>query len=832
MYAVYKDLLSYSAMLEVGSVPFSKSWPKPNYEKLLESGMDSWRVDAIRALREVVEQIPRRKVYKRTFQCTCAVFREFALRVVDGEYDNLQDLYDSLIKHEDYRRFSDCFDKFFEIAKLYAEFGHSQDIPQFSIVHYFKFYPYGYTGDTLNNVYVAVLKDVPYKEKYAAWSPSEEETFSLFADALRKRFKEQEGTVKSSVHTKKDNKDNYHIYWFAEINSPENREYYICRKIGKNLIKVKGPFSDVHSAMDYQQNHFDEIEDSFAAMKNFPSERGESNQERVGEIRREGNVSPDNFTKAFGFRGVEFGNYVEGPRRQKDLNDAYDALMDLSKVTGLPPRALSLGGKLGLAFGARGRGGKNPALAHYESMKTVINLTKKRGAGSLGHEWFHALDNMLAREHEKGVSAFFTESHCGVSHVELSRAMSELCEVINSKTGLTDRSTMLDKYRTKPYWGTTPEYMARAFESYLKSKLKQEGIRNDYLVNVLDEDVWKSRTSAPYAYPTKEELEVIQPCFDNLFSNIQQRAEDENIVLYSASADIEVKSLESKIIPCDKLWPEELGLLAFGEQVLGIQTAFYNGDPRLHGHFDTSTSTIYLNRSSECDLPWVFAHEAFHAMKEDDPVLYQDIMKLAGGEEAFSTEKMDAYRKDRQNPNMSDDLVRQEMLADTFADIATRRRYIVSMAEKKPNTIRRVVNYLTRAIEKFRSVFLGSERASTEDKYPNVRIPSDQYQKLYSGIESLQKELMQRQHLTKGQNMFLSMLADAPRFDGKIHSPYAYSPDKQFKFDCMAFEAMTELHPEIPREKIAAAVASFSPAGKLRYEDRLMASDRGRGFER
>jgi hypothetical protein len=59
--------------------------------------------------------------------------------------------------------------------------------------------------------------------------------------------------------------------------------------------------------------------------------------------------------------------------------------MDMSEVLNLPPRALSLNGKLGLAFGARGKGGKNPPLAHYESAKVVINLTKKKGAGNLGH---------------------------------------------------------------------------------------------------------------------------------------------------------------------------------------------------------------------------------------------------------------------------------------------------------------------------------------------------------------------------------------------------------------------------------------------------------------
>lgn len=80
--------------------------------------------------------------------------------------------------------------------------------------------------------------------------------------------------------------------------------------------------------------------------------------------------------------------------RRKALNECYDALMDLADVCGVSPKALSLDGKLGMAFGSRGSGNAN---AHYEPGKVVINMTKTKGAGSLAHEWFHALDNYFAK---------------------------------------------------------------------------------------------------------------------------------------------------------------------------------------------------------------------------------------------------------------------------------------------------------------------------------------------------------------------------------------------------------------------------------------------------
>lgn len=124
------------------------------------------------------------------------------------------------------------------------------------------------------------------------------------------------------------------------------------------------------------------------------------NRERRGPAKRTGNVTGEDFKEVFGFRGVEFGEWNNQDERQALLNDAWDGLMDLADVLGIPPRAISLGGDLALAFGARGHGLQS-ARAHYETDRAVINLTKERGAGSLAHEWFHALDHYFGRQDGK-----------------------------------------------------------------------------------------------------------------------------------------------------------------------------------------------------------------------------------------------------------------------------------------------------------------------------------------------------------------------------------------------------------------------------------------------
>lgn len=117
------------------------------------------------------------------------------------------------------------------------------------------------------------------------------------------------------------------------------------------------------------------------------------NLERVGPDRREGDVTEADLLSRFGFRGVQYGNWVNQKERQFMLNATYDSMADMAQALGVPDRFMGLHGRLGLALGARGQGGR--AAAHYERGLKVLNLTKTMGAGATAHEWVHALDHWL-----------------------------------------------------------------------------------------------------------------------------------------------------------------------------------------------------------------------------------------------------------------------------------------------------------------------------------------------------------------------------------------------------------------------------------------------------
>ena len=117
----------------------------------------------------------------------------------------------------------------------------------------------------------------------------------------------------------------------------------------------------------------------------------------------------------------------------------------------------------------------------------------------------------------------------------------QLVSNVISQSGLEERCKNLDKRREKPYWTLPEEEMARAFEVYLKEKLKERGIQNDYLVNYRSEESWAKATENgfqmenTYPYPSATEIADIKAAFDYLFDSIRfkyGRYDDDRDILY------------------------------------------------------------------------------------------------------------------------------------------------------------------------------------------------------------------------------------------------------------------------------------------------------------
>ncbi len=124
------------------------------------------------------------------------------------------------------------------------------------------------------------------------------------------------------------------------------------------------------------------------------------------------------FKTLFGLRDVQSGNWVlRDPNSAAfHVKQATHAFADLADIIGEPDGLISMHGRLAIAFGARGSGNagfRGAARAHYEPVHRIINLTKMGGGGCLGHEWFHAMDNLVTEAelgHPGNSDTYLTET--------------------------------------------------------------------------------------------------------------------------------------------------------------------------------------------------------------------------------------------------------------------------------------------------------------------------------------------------------------------------------------------------------------------------------------
>lgn len=508
--------------------PLSKLFPEPDYEKMAAEGTDNRTLAMLALLRNMIPAKPRVPHRLNRWAKQVDDVRDTAGQLLDGSLPAGKFI--DRIRQERGSYYSEMV-KTWEMlhrlppAQMKQAAGYRVKSHAYSMVNGKEYNPPKVVHTLENEKGRSVLNS--------------EDLNDLYKKA--KAYFEQQSALPKSA----DSKTKLDIY--------QNRrtgEVFIA--YGKNKTSLQGGFKTVAEARDYVKNNRAELLEKLNALREQSREeqRNASNRDRTGPDRREGNVTPEKFSGAFGFRGVQFGNYVEGPRRQSDLNRAYDSLMDMADVLKVPAKALSLNGRLGLAFGARGKGGKNAAAAHYEPGEVAINLTKGHGAGSLAHEWFHALDNYFgqydaAREGEiTSGDKFMTSNNKRwpqwndkekeYLHPVRQEVYDAFKGVVNAvhKSGMVNRARRLDEVRSKPYWSTDVEMAARAFERYVQDRAKAAGVENDFLVNIRKADDHGSPET--YAYPTDAELDGgIRRAFDNLFRTLKTRETDRGVAFYS-----------------------------------------------------------------------------------------------------------------------------------------------------------------------------------------------------------------------------------------------------------------------------------------------------------
>lgn len=606
-----KDMVfNYAKKGDANGTKLSEIFPKPNFASMLKSGVSLDVLAEVKALYMLSKAFAKKK---RTFQRNLQVVRmmgtaaRYVLSKDAGiETDDMaKATYESVMGIVGKNGYTEA------VRRVVDELGTDfldvdfTDTPVPGMAN-FREDSNGYYVAPDGKTYVWTSIDTGTKFYYKEGSST---LFDTMDDAW-KAYVEQVRKSHQTAETKPKHKMS--VYFTPGVKN----SYYIAVKINKDVIKLKGGFENSKDAFKYINDYSTELNaeiDRIADERRKGGERGESNvdierkirniveRDRVGRDWRNGaDVSEEDFMNTFGFRGVQFGNWASQKERQMHLNKAYDAFMDLSEVLGVSPKALGLGGELGFAFGARGRG---TALAHYEPGSNVINLTKNRGAGCVAHEWFHALDFYLSKD----MNPATTGRYKAETRDELKKVFDGIMKSIRG-TEYYEFARKIDSTKDKPYWSEPTELGARAFEAYVKTRLAEKGQTDDYLSAFVANEEGAESTGEPGFYPVGDEMQKIGEAFQNVFDTMEERVGDDGkSYLFQIGAE---EPGTDNVTPAQQLATEAI-ITALGENAgLDVVMESQEKGQRVAAEQNADTEMMALsNNEQEFDSMKKMAHD-------------------------------------------------------------------------------------------------------------------------------------------------------------------------------------------------------------------------------
>lgn len=409
--------------------------------------------------------------------------------------------------------------------------------------------------------FIPLEKEYDSKEEAIAAREEEHEEFNRLAnEAIAAATKKSGDSVEKSYfhithYYDKGSDGKYHWYYGVALDDKYGPKKTAFNTMPFFLAERLNSREEAQKQIDANKERWESlVKDVVRQRSNFVYFSGD-NETRNGEDYRNGkDVTAEEFANKFGFRGVQFGNWANQADRQAALNNAYDSFMDMSKIIGVSPKAMSLNGELGVAFGSRGSGA---ASAHYEPGEVVINLTKTRGAGSLAHEWWHALDNYFSRAANVKLGYVTSDKRLPMRE-EMRKAFNDLVDDVE-KSDYHTRS--MD--RGSGYWGTRVEETARLFAEWIADEMAKRGELNNFLAGRNDSEdsyarmgyvfykaiqklkpegemmTFEEFRKTPmalkgFSYPTRAELEILGKDVRNIFGVVQERTDETtgNVALF------------------------------------------------------------------------------------------------------------------------------------------------------------------------------------------------------------------------------------------------------------------------------------------------------------
>lgn len=153
-------------------------------------------------------------------------------------------------------------------------------------------------------------------------------------------------------------------------------------------------------------------------------------------------VTVENLQELFGYKSAQFGNWVKDEEAKEHLKHFIGSMKDMEDVLGIDLKKINETGGLNIAFGARGA---SKALAHYEPMRKIINLTKTKGDGSICHEWGHFFDHFLGGAEGELEPSRSYATEIKAKDIKIQSVVKELMDTIFNSRTLSTRTYHPDK---------------------------------------------------------------------------------------------------------------------------------------------------------------------------------------------------------------------------------------------------------------------------------------------------------------------------------------------------------------------------------------------------
>jgi hypothetical protein len=291
---------------------------------------------------------------------------------------------------------------------------------------------------------------------------------------------------------------------------------------------------------------------------------------------------PEVVLNTYKLKGIEFGNWVNQPRRLDFCLNLFIGLYDLNKIVKFNNN-IGINKNVGVAYGARGKKG---ALAHYEPWSNIINISRDRrvdklfvdfftgmplvqakknfslytqyknqsrkensGFGSFAHEYGHAIDYIIADKYLHRGVALSGGSVTLTSDKNPQRALINydngfqmaddadkielafydcltplLFDNSGKPTGYYKRMYEYATKKKNTYWIRHNEIWARVFETFVAYKLSKQGIKNYFLTGE-GKGKYKDELKSNFGrvYPTFNELIKVEKKIDHFLELVSKK---------------------------------------------------------------------------------------------------------------------------------------------------------------------------------------------------------------------------------------------------------------------------------------------------------------------